>query len=290
MKIKDLIENTGRRQRFDPPAGKLYKFADGEFYFYTATYGSWARDKRIVFRVRKDNIPEKRAEEKGIKYYDRLLQSTPDEIERWLKFKYPNYQPIKELTEEIDENEIKTLLWKYFSMQPTPYVFIDNDGLVNMQHGCELKDRFQIRKLPIKFGTVDAHFYCKDNALITLEGCPKVVKDSFDCTGNHLTSLVGGPEIVDGNYSCRHNQLTSLEGFPTSLYGDFYCTWTPFIPLLRTVQTGGEVVIEELDKKVQRVGAIINQCKKENPGSYRKAAIDARRKLIDAGFEGNAKW
>ena len=75
-------------------ATKKYVFDDGEFTFCTAHYGSWARDIRIVFRVRIDTTPEKRAIEKGIKYYDRLLPSLPYEIAEWV-FTHSDF-PIRE--------------------------------------------------------------------------------------------------------------------------------------------------------------------------------------------------
>lgn len=46
---------------------KTYRFADGDFRFYVATFGSWADDARIVFRVRVDRDPHERAGEKGIR-------------------------------------------------------------------------------------------------------------------------------------------------------------------------------------------------------------------------------
>ena len=64
---------------------KIYKFDDGEFKFYTAIYGAWNDDKRIVFRVRIDRVPEDRAKEHNIRNYDVLTLSTKSEIEDWLK-------------------------------------------------------------------------------------------------------------------------------------------------------------------------------------------------------------
>ena len=64
---------------------KTFIFKDGKFKFYTAHYGSWANDKRIVFRVRTDANPKHRAKEKDIKYYDRILKSSDHEIDAWLK-------------------------------------------------------------------------------------------------------------------------------------------------------------------------------------------------------------
>lgn len=67
-----------------------WKFNDGIFTFWTALYGSWANDKQIVFRVRSDNTPRIRASEKSIKYYDRLLPSTDQQIQAWFD-SHPDY-------------------------------------------------------------------------------------------------------------------------------------------------------------------------------------------------------
>ncbi len=60
-----------------------WEFDDGKFTFWTAHYGSWANDKRIVFRVRSDRTPKVRAAEKGVKDYDRLLPSIDSEVRGW---------------------------------------------------------------------------------------------------------------------------------------------------------------------------------------------------------------
>ena len=56
---------------------------DGVFSFWTAYYGSWRLDARVVFRVREDTTPTQRAAEKQILWYDRLLPATTGEIASW---------------------------------------------------------------------------------------------------------------------------------------------------------------------------------------------------------------
>lgn len=68
----------------------VYRFSDGQFEFYTAYYGSWARDIRIVFRVRIDRDPKQRAKEKGIENYDRIIPSTEAETAHWFRT-HPDY-------------------------------------------------------------------------------------------------------------------------------------------------------------------------------------------------------
>ena len=80
--------------------GDVYHFQDGAFRFWTAYYGSWAQDRRIVFRVRIDDTPEHRAEVKGIKFYDRLLPSFPNQRMVWLEG-HPDYPIIPDDVPEV---------------------------------------------------------------------------------------------------------------------------------------------------------------------------------------------
>jgi hypothetical protein len=75
----------------------VYSFRDGNFKFYTAHYGSWAGDKRIVFRVRLDTTPVIRAEQKGIKFYDRLYPASITEVDAWI-MSHADY-PVLKITE-----------------------------------------------------------------------------------------------------------------------------------------------------------------------------------------------
>ena len=74
----------------------IYKFKDGDFRFYSAHYGSWNNDRIIIFRVRMDSNPKKRAEEKSIKYYDLILKATDEEINLWLKT-HPDYKILERI-------------------------------------------------------------------------------------------------------------------------------------------------------------------------------------------------
>jgi hypothetical protein len=231
---------------------------------------------------------------------------------------------------ELFENqtEIEGLLKEYFDIKGTPT--INPDGTVDIEGACELKTDKKVNELPVKFGKVSGDFYCNynqlislvgapqsvggwfycynnqltsligaprsvgggfhcyDNQLTSLVGAPQSVRD-FYCSYNQLTSLIGAPQSVGGDFYCYNNQLTSLDGAPQSVGGDFHCNWSPTLPLLRTV-VAKEVVIYDNESEFEEINDILNSSIKDNPGSYRKAALDAKRKLIDAGFEGNAKW
>ena len=73
-----------------------------------------------------------------------------------------------------------------------------------------------LRLLPTIY-EVNGSFYCYNNKLTSLEGCPKAVKGDFYCSNNQLTSLEGCPETVKGGFDCSNNKLISLEGCPEHL-------------------------------------------------------------------------
>lgn len=77
------------------PEIKYYQFNDGRFRLVAAQYGSWANDKRIVFRVREDRGVKERAIEKGIKFYDRVFPATDQEVQQWLDV-HPDHKIIDE--------------------------------------------------------------------------------------------------------------------------------------------------------------------------------------------------
>ena len=82
---------------------------------------------------------------------------------------------------------------------------IDVDGEVNLFNKG-------LTKIPFNFSKVTGDFFCDNNQLINLEGCPKEVGGYFDCANNKLVNLIGGPQEVGSDYGCYSNQLESLEG------------------------------------------------------------------------------
>ena len=103
---------------------------------------------------------------------------------------------------------------------------INPDGTVDVDDDVELSFE-KLTRLPLKFRKVSGGFYCDNNQLTTLEGCPTEVGGHFNCDNNQLTTLEGCPTEVGGYFSCQTNQLTKLEGCPTSVGGGFYCSRNP---------------------------------------------------------------
>ena len=73
--------------------------------------------------------------------------------------------------------------------------------------------------------------YLLNNCPITsLEGCPKIINDSFGCIHTNIKDFRGGPDKVEGNLSASGSPLTSLEGLPKqmgSLHINSQHIWDP---------------------------------------------------------------
>jgi hypothetical protein len=82
---------------------------------------------------------------------------------------------------------------------------------------------FGLISIPIRFNYVSDGFYCYNNELTSLEGCPKYVGGIFDCDHNQLQSLKGGPISVGSNFYCDGNNLLSVEYSPIRLGGIISC-------------------------------------------------------------------
>ena len=99
-------------------------------------------------------------------------------------------------------------------------------GIVNVEGSVVLDSRSlhgskKIQTIPVKFGIIEGSFFCDRNALISLDGSPKQVSQTFDCHMNDLTTLTGCPEIIGSDFHCGENLLTSLVDGPKSVNG-FY--------------------------------------------------------------------
>src|SRR5271157_5444802 len=73
----------------------------------------------------------------------------------------------------------------------TNYV-INDDFTIDVNDNVDLYDK-NLTSFPdfIKFNHVSDDFYCSDNQLTSLVGCPSNVGGYFSCSRNQLTSLVG---------------------------------------------------------------------------------------------------
>jgi hypothetical protein len=114
---------------------------------------------------------------------------------------------------------------------------INPDGSIDVDGNVDFRYKY-LTKLPLKFNKVIGSFFCYENLLTTLEGCPKEVSGHFNCDVNQLSTLEGAPNYVGGYFSCTNNKLTSLEGCPKEIHGDFYCNDNNLISLEGTNYIG----------------------------------------------------
>lgn len=119
-----------------------------------------------------------------------------------------------------------------------------------------------LTELPCVFPeTFTGNFWCYDNKLTSLQGCPQTIVGDFMCYENELTDLIGGPQHISGDYNCSYNKLTSLKGAPKEIGNWFTCDNNPNLADLTYFPkiVRGSVIREKtkLDKKdVKNVSAI----------------------------------
>jgi hypothetical protein len=125
---------------------------------------------------------------------------------------------------------------------------INEDGSIDVDGDVDF-DRYNLIKLPLKFGKVTGDFKCSNNKLTSLEGAPKEVGD-FYCSRNKLTSLEGCPkkvgyfycgnnkltsleglEIISGDLNCNNNIIINFRGIPEFFDGKFYCAFNPIFEI-----------------------------------------------------------
>jgi len=95
---------------------------------------------------------------------------------------------------------------------------INDDLTIDVNGNVNLVDR-SLTYFPsfIKFNEVSGSFYCYNNQLTSLKGCPITVGGSFYCSSNQLTSLEGCPTIVGNSFYCSDNKKQFSEEYVRSL-------------------------------------------------------------------------
>lgn len=71
-----------------------------------------------------------------------------------------------------------------------------------------------LTELPSFLKILDGYFWCGDNLLTSLKGCPIIIHGSFDCSHNILTNLLEAPKIVFRRSWYNSNHLLSSDYIP----------------------------------------------------------------------------
>lgn len=161
---------------------------------------------------------------------------------------------------------------------------------------------------------VGGDFWIGSNKGLRLEGGPEEVGGHFQAMALGLTSLADGPKTVGGNYNVYNNKLTTLEGLAELINGKLTIDITPTLPLLRIpmvknledIEFGNKIAFNTnmsifgAEKAKSASGGIVNwrpdyayallNILRDHLGQGRKGTLKLQNVLIDAGFEGNAKF
>lgn len=94
---------------------------------------------------------------------------------------------------------------------------VNGDLTVNVKGNVDING-YNLYHIPVQFGKVDGDFYCCNNELKSLKGCPKYVGGDFEFFNNQLYDLRYFPENVlerdinhdENNYQINRRTLNFL--------------------------------------------------------------------------------
>ncbi len=168
-------------------------------------------------------------------------------------------------------------------------------------------------QLPLRFSKVSGNFSCYAKGLKNLEGFPDEIEGDLNVSHNQLENLQGFPQQVSGSVYVGHNRLRSLEGLPNTIYNDLEIhdnplesldhlpqkiigwltlTYSPTMPLLRTISAlhVSLVVPTHLKRGQQDKFHKLHEILNKYAGKGKRAMFDLQKELEDNGFEENARW
>lgn len=120
---------------------------------------------------------------------------------------------------------------KYLIDDKTLEIDVDED--VHLQGTLKKINNGEKSSFPdyIKFREINGDFDISYNELVSLEGCPDIVKGYFFCYGNNISDLKYCPSIIKGDFNCCGCGLYSLSGCPKEVCGNFMCSGNNLIDL-----------------------------------------------------------
>jgi len=182
------------------------------------------------------------------------------------------------------------LLKKHFKVDGT--IGKNTDLSITIRGNIELKNSPIIDKLPITFKNVTGGCFFGSNGLITLEGGPQIVGGGFYCVNNKLTSLEGGPTEVGGDYWCNHNPLVTLAGLPTKPFNSLFLTYSPKLPLMRTLVASKIVFYQSKTEVIQRIEELLNKYAGQGKAGIMKCSSEILTlgKKLGVDLRQNARW
>jgi hypothetical protein len=194
----------------------------------------------------------------------------------------------------VDKNQVAAQMDEYFIVHDGNYK-VNDDLTVEIDGG--LTSRKSMSKLPVRFSKITRFVGLAHIGLTSLEGLPPDLPSNLVAFDNELTNLKGMPKRIGGDVDISNNPLASLEGMSEEIHGLLGLTWYPQLPLLRTL-VSKEIVLGVPDydatlmnhkdrwDKTAQVEKILNKY----AGQGRRGSFACKKELVEAGFEGNARW
>jgi hypothetical protein len=144
----------------------------------------------------------------------------------------------------------------------------------------------------LKGGPLEVHGYydASQNQLTTLDGCAEAIGGFLVVNNNNLKNLKGCPARLSDDLEVQQNPLVTLDGFPESVAGWVTLTYTPSLPLLRTLSSLHVNILVPESLGGQLVRKKLNTILNQYVGQGRRGMFACKKELVEAGFEGNAKW
>ncbi len=182
-----------------------------------------------------------------------MILITKDEILNWLK-KYAHcfqQNMEKNAYDFINIHDLmnQSLLNELIKKDNLPLDYFEklkSEGdhyIVNVKDSINISYK-KLEIIPIQFYHVSGDFYCGNNQLKSLKGCPQSIGGHFYCSNNQLKSLEHCPQSINKNFFCFTNKLTSLEYFPEKINGDSYFDGNK--KLLKYKNESSDIYIKEM--------------------------------------------
>lgn len=169
-----------------------------------------------------------------IKRYAQFINEKKEGFPEPVEMNFTTYDEIKNF---LDEQRITN-----YTINDDLTVSVEYHNTMGGFYGVGFDNRFY-GHLPINFDVILGGFWCHENQLTTLKGCPNRISEGFYCQNQYtkeLKTLEFGPEIVGKNYICDNVGLTSLYGAPTRIPGGFQCRYNELETLERCPMYIGE--------------------------------------------------
>jgi hypothetical protein len=214
------------------------------------------------------------------------MPPTPEQQEIWNKFKiYYDAQHVKRV--EFDDENKLLITGDVMAAMGSAGLNV-RFGKLN---GNFIANGMGFRSLRGSPEEVTGSFSVSRNRNLTsLEGAPLKVGEDFAAYGCKLTNLIGAPREIGISFMVFNNPLESLDGMPDHIGGTISLNYEPDLGLLRvlvakTVDFSPGQSQVSWDKVIE-CQEILNKY----AGQGRRGSFAAKKELIEAGFEGNARW